>query len=80
MARGGAAALSDAELIALLVEPGRKGKSSLDIAREVAADGLLAVARRERIPGNRLGVSEQSASRGSAQRSNRDIASRANAL
>jgi DNA repair protein RadC len=55
MARGGAAALSDAELVALLIEPGRKGKSSLDIAREVVADGLLALARREWIPGKPVG-------------------------
>ncbi|HYC88521.1 MAG TPA: DNA repair protein RadC [Thermoanaerobaculia bacterium] len=55
MARGGAVALSDAELVALLIEPGRKGKSSLDIAREVVADGLLAVARREWIPGKAVG-------------------------
>jgi DNA repair protein RadC len=55
MARGGAVALSDAELIALLIEPGWKGKSSLDIAREVVADGLLAVAGREWIPGKAVG-------------------------
>ena len=55
MARGGAVALSDAELIALLIEPGRRGKSSLDIAREVVAEGLLAVARREWIPGKAVG-------------------------
>lgn len=55
MRRGGAIALSDAELVALLVEPGRRGKSSLDIAREVVADGLLAVARREWVPGKRVG-------------------------
>jgi DNA repair protein RadC len=55
MARGGAVALSDAELVALLIEPGRKGKSSLDIARELIADGLLAVARREWIPGKAVG-------------------------
>ncbi|MCU1347649.1 MAG: repair protein RadC [Acidobacteria bacterium] len=55
MARGGAAALSDAELIALLIEPGRRGKSSLDIARELVADGLLALARREWIPGKPVG-------------------------
>lgn len=51
MVRGGAVALSDAELTALLIEPGWTGRSSLDIAREVVADGLLAVARREWIPG-----------------------------
>lgn len=55
MARGGAVALSDAELVALLIEPGRRGKSSLDIAREVVAEGLLAVARREWIPGRPAG-------------------------
>jgi DNA repair protein RadC len=54
MARGGAVALSDAELVALLIEPGRKGKSSLDIAREVVSDGLLALAREEWIPGKPL--------------------------
>ena len=55
MARGGAVALSDAELVALLIEPGRRGKSSLDIAREVVADGLLALSRREWIPGKAVG-------------------------
>jgi DNA repair protein RadC len=55
MARGGAAALSDAELIALLIEPGRRGKSSLDIGRELVADGLLALARQEWIPGKPVG-------------------------
>jgi DNA repair protein RadC len=55
LARGGAVALSDAELVALLIEPGRKGKSSLDIARELVADGLLALARREWIPGKPVG-------------------------
>src|SRR4051794_35909962 len=51
MARGGAAALSDAEIVALLIEPGRFGRSSLDIARELVAEGLLALARQEWIPG-----------------------------
>ena len=55
MARGGATALSDAELIALIIEPGRRGKSSLDIGRELVADGLLALARRESIPGKPAG-------------------------
>lgn len=55
MARGGAVALSDAELIALLIEPGRRGKSSLDIGRELVADGLLALARKEWIPGKAVG-------------------------
>jgi DNA repair protein RadC len=55
MARGGAVALSDAELVALLIEPGVRGKSSLAIARELVADGLLALARREWIPGRPAG-------------------------
>ena len=55
MARGGAVALSDAELIALIIEPGRRGKSSLDIGRELVADGLLALARQEWIPGKPVG-------------------------
>ena len=55
MARGGAAALSDAELVALLIEPGRRGRSSLDIARELVAEGLLPLARREWIPGRPVG-------------------------
>src|SRR4051794_29697903 len=55
MRRGGAVALSDAELVALLIEPGRRGKSALDIGREMVADGLLALARREWIPGKPVG-------------------------
>lgn len=55
MARGGAVALSDAELVALLIEPGRRGKSSLDIARELVAEGLLPLARRDWIPGKPVG-------------------------
>jgi DNA repair protein RadC len=55
MIRAGALALSDAELVALLIEPGWSGRSSLDIAREVVVDGLLAVARREWIPGRPVG-------------------------
>jgi DNA repair protein RadC len=55
MARGGAGALSDAEIVALLIEPGRKGRSSLDIARELVADGLPALARRDWIPGKPAG-------------------------
>ena len=55
MKRGGAAALSDAELLALIIEPGRRGKSSLDIGRELVADGLLALARQEWIPGKPVG-------------------------
>ena len=49
--RGGAGVLSDAELLALLIEPGWTGRSSLDMARELVGEGLLAVARREWVPG-----------------------------
>jgi DNA repair protein RadC len=55
MSRGGAAALSDAEIVALLIEPGRRGKSSLDIARELVSEGLLALARRDWTPGRPVG-------------------------
>jgi DNA repair protein RadC len=55
MARSGAVALSDAEIVALLIEPGRRGRSSLDIARELVSEGLLALARREWIPGKPVG-------------------------
>jgi DNA repair protein RadC len=55
LARGGAVALSDSELVALLIEPGRRGKSSLDIARELVSEGLLSLARREWIPGRQVG-------------------------
>ncbi len=56
MSRGGAAALSDAEIVALLIEPGSRGRSSLDIARELVSEGLLALARREWIPGKPVGT------------------------
>lgn len=55
MRRGGAVALSDAELVALLIEPGRRGKSALDIGRKLVANGLLALARHEWIPGKPVG-------------------------
>lgn len=55
MARAGAAALSDAELVALLIEPGVARRSSLAIARELVSEGLPALARREWVPGKRAG-------------------------
>jgi len=55
MARAGAVALSDAEIVALLIEPGVAGRSSLAIARELVADGLPALARRDWTPGKRIG-------------------------
>lgn len=54
MARYGAVALSDDEVVALLIEPGYSGWSSLDIARELVADGLLSLARTEWLPGKRV--------------------------
>ena len=47
--------LSDAELLALLIEPGWSGRSSIDLARELLAEGLPGVARREWIPGKPVG-------------------------
>jgi len=55
MTRSGATALSDAELLAILIEPGRRGMSSIDLARAALADGLEALARREWLPGKRVG-------------------------
>src|SRR5689334_12443530 len=55
MTRSGAGALSDAELLAILIEPGRRGMSSIDLAREALAGGLEAFARREWLPGKRVG-------------------------
>lgn len=55
MARSGAAALSDAEVVALLIEPGVAGRSSLAIARELLAEGLSALVRRDWTPGKRAG-------------------------
>lgn len=50
----GPAALSDAEVVALIIEPGTRGRSSIDIARELVADGLLSLVRTEWVPGRRV--------------------------
>lgn len=55
MARHGAEALSDAELLSILIGPGRPGKSSIDYAREALSDGLQSLARKEWLPGRRVG-------------------------
>jgi DNA repair protein radc len=47
MARHGAATLSDAELVAILLGTGIRGKSALDVARELLGDGLRALARKQ---------------------------------
>ncbi len=54
MARHGAATLSDAELVAILLGSGIRGKSSLSVARELLADGLHRMARREWGRGERV--------------------------
>ncbi len=43
----GASTLSDAELIAILLGSGTRGRSSIDVARALLADGLSSLARRE---------------------------------
>jgi DNA repair protein RadC len=43
----GASTLSDAELIAILLGSGRRGKNAIQVARELLADGLSALRRRE---------------------------------
>ena len=47
MARHGASTLSDAELLALLLGSGMKGKSALHLAREILGDGLQSMAKRD---------------------------------
>lgn len=51
LARHGVEALSDVELVAILVEPGRRGKSSIDLARELLADGLQTLTKKQWVPG-----------------------------
>lgn len=60
----GASTLSDAELLAILLGSGTRGRSSLQVARALLADGLPALARRE-WPAGRLahGVGPAKASR-----------------
>lgn len=54
----GPAALSDAELLALFLRTGVRGKSALDVARELlgAAGGLAALLRAERLPSGIRGL------------------------
>jgi DNA repair protein RadC len=60
----GAGTLSDTELIAILLGSGVKGKSALQVAREILGDGLQAVARREWSPNRRIrGIGQAKASR-----------------
>ncbi|HYK03183.1 MAG TPA: DNA repair protein RadC [Thermoanaerobaculia bacterium] len=55
MARFGVSALSDDEIVALLIAPGHTGWSSLDIARDLLSGGLQTLARTEWVPGIRVG-------------------------
>lgn len=50
----GAGTLSDAELIAILLGSGTRGRSALTVARELVADGLASLARRSFARGQRL--------------------------
>ncbi|HVR44476.1 MAG TPA: DNA repair protein RadC [Thermoanaerobaculia bacterium] len=47
MERHGARTLSDAELLAIILGSGTRGRSAVHLAREMLADGLPALARRE---------------------------------
>ncbi len=47
LARQGAESLSDAELLALLIAPGNRDRSSIDLAREALRDGLDSLARKD---------------------------------
>lgn len=60
----GAETLSDAELIAILLGSGTRGRSALAVARELVAEGLTQLARRSFSPGRRLpGVGSAKATR-----------------
>ena len=48
LARCGAEGLSDAELLAIVIEPGWKGRSSLDLARQALRYGIAALPLRHR--------------------------------
>lgn len=54
LALHGAQTLSDAELVAILLGSGTKGKSSIHVARELLADGLRVLSTREWSPGKRV--------------------------
>lgn len=47
MLRHGATTLSDTELVAVLIGSGTRGRSAIALAREIVADGLSALARRD---------------------------------
>jgi DNA repair protein RadC len=45
--RHGAATLSDAELIAILIGSGMRGKNAVEVARDIIDQGIVGIARRE---------------------------------
>lgn len=60
----GAETLSDAELVAILLGSGTRGRSALAVARELVSEGLTQLARRSFSPGRRLsGVGAAKATR-----------------
>jgi DNA repair protein RadC len=64
LARHGASTLSDAELVAILLGSGTRGKSALVLARELVGSGLTVLARREWSGTQRLaGIGSARASR-----------------
>ncbi|HVT01840.1 MAG TPA: DNA repair protein RadC [Thermoanaerobaculia bacterium] len=54
LAMHGAKTLSDTELLAILIGSGVRGRSALQVARELLGDGLNALTRRDWSSGNRL--------------------------
>ncbi|HEX9985217.1 MAG TPA: DNA repair protein RadC [Thermoanaerobaculia bacterium] len=60
----GADTLSEAELIALLIGTGRKGRSAIQLARELLHEGMLALSRCEPVQlSERLGMGNAKATR-----------------
>ena len=54
MAMHGSQTLSDAELVAILLGSGTKGKGAIYLARELLADGLRSLSTREWSPGQKV--------------------------
>lgn len=54
LARHGSQTLSDAELVAILIGSGTRGKGAIHLARELLADGLRALSTREWAPARRV--------------------------
>ncbi len=54
LARHGSQTLSDAELVAILIGSGTRGKGAIHLARELLADGLRSLATKEWAPARRV--------------------------